>query len=71
MAHEIGKMIFDNNYNAKPVSKNAYQLVYEFIELNSGSITVESKEGEGTTFALLLPLFSSNKSPIEKLNMRF
>lgn len=35
VAHEIGKMIFDNNYNAKPVSKNAYQLVYEFMGTNA------------------------------------
>jgi len=33
------------------------QLVYEFIEMNHGSIHVESEEGVGTTFFIMLPLF--------------
>ncbi|MFY0599665.1 MAG: HAMP domain-containing histidine kinase [Cyclobacteriaceae bacterium] len=32
------------------------QLVYEFIGINNGNIEVESKDGEGTTFHIHLPL---------------
>jgi signal transduction histidine kinase len=35
------------------------QLVYEFMEMNNGSIEVESEEGKGTTFIIRLPLFES------------
>ena len=34
VAWEISNMIFDPNYNTKPVSKLSYQLVYEFMEVN-------------------------------------
>jgi len=37
------------------------QLVYEFVELNKGRISVESEEQKGTAFKVLLPL-NSNKS---------
>lgn len=33
-------------------------LIHEFVELNKGKIEVESEEGEGTTFRVLLPLLS-------------
>lgn len=32
VAWEIGKMVFDDSYNAMSVSKNTYQLVYEFMQ---------------------------------------
>lgn len=35
------------------------QLVQEFIEMNNGSIDVESQEGKGTEFIIHLPLFDS------------
>lgn len=34
VAWEISNMIFDPNYNTKPVSKLSYQLVYEFMKAN-------------------------------------
>lgn len=36
------------------------QLVYDFVELNMGRIEVQSEEGKGTTFAVFLPLSSSD-----------
>jgi signal transduction histidine kinase len=35
------------------------QLVYEFVEMNKGTIEVSSKEGEGTVFSFKLPLFNT------------
>jgi two-component system, NtrC family, sensor kinase len=32
------------------------QLVYEFVQLNNGAIQVESEQGKGTTFTVILPL---------------
>jgi len=34
VAREISKMIFDTNYNAKPISKNIYELIHEFMKTN-------------------------------------
>lgn len=36
------------------------QLVLEFVEMNGGSVNVQSKEGAGTIFIVSLPLFESN-----------
>ena len=35
VAQEISKMIFDSNYNSKPISKNIYELIHEFININN------------------------------------
>ena len=34
VASEISNMIFDKNYKAKPISKNIYQLIHEFMNEN-------------------------------------
>ena len=34
VAREIIKMIFDTNYNSTPISKNIYELIYEFMKVN-------------------------------------
>ncbi|NND63333.1 MAG: tetratricopeptide repeat-containing sensor histidine kinase [Flavobacteriaceae bacterium] len=42
------------------------QLVYEFIEMNGGSIQVESQERKGTEFIIRLPLFESVGETVDK-----
>jgi len=42
------------------------QLVYEFVELNNGKIEVDSEEGKGTKFTILLPLFEEEMQTITK-----
>jgi len=37
IAREIGKMIFDSNYNTTPISKNIYELIHEFMKTNPSS----------------------------------
>jgi tetratricopeptide (TPR) repeat protein len=37
VAREIGKMIFDSNYTATPISRNIYELVQEFMKTNPSS----------------------------------
>ncbi len=37
------------------------QLVKEFMDMNSGEISAKSKEGEGTTFIVRLPLFDKSE----------
>ena len=34
VAREIGKMIFDSNYNTTPIPKNIYELIHEFMKTN-------------------------------------
>ena len=34
VAREIGKMIFDKNYNPSPISKNIYELIHKFMKTN-------------------------------------
>lgn len=42
------------------------QLVYEFVEMNNGTLEVESEEGKGTSFVVKLPLFENN--PVQELS---
>ena len=37
VAREIGKMIFDSNYNTTPISKNIYELIHDYIKMNPSS----------------------------------
>ncbi|WGF91682.1 serine hydrolase domain-containing protein [Aequorivita marisscotiae] len=34
VAREIGKMVFDTNYNATPISRNIYELIHDFMKTN-------------------------------------
>ncbi|HWI58842.1 MAG TPA: hybrid sensor histidine kinase/response regulator, partial [Bacillota bacterium] len=54
--------VFDRFWQADSSSKRKYQgagiglaLVKELVEIQAGKVTVQSKEGEGTTFAVRLP----------------
>ena len=40
------------------------QLVYEFVEMNQGSLQVESEEDKGTTFTVFLPTYQLEAVPI-------
>ncbi|MDG2396936.1 MAG: serine hydrolase [Flavobacteriaceae bacterium] len=37
VAREIGKMIFDANYTATPISRNIYELIHDFMKTNPSS----------------------------------
>ena len=37
LLEEIGKMIFDSNYTATPISRNIYELIHEFMKTNPSS----------------------------------
>jgi signal transduction histidine kinase len=60
MTEEIAKKIFNYGFTTKPPGKGSglglYMCKY-IIELHGGTITVDSKLGEGTTFTLTLPIF--------------
>ena len=40
------------------------QLVYQFTELNCGYVTVDSVEGEGSTFTVFLPLYKNQQESV-------
>ncbi|UII20329.1 ATP-binding protein [Fulvivirga ligni] len=40
------------------------QLVYQFTELNCGYVTVDSVEGEGSTFTVFLPLYKHQQESV-------
>ncbi len=56
---EVQSRIFDPFFTTKPVGKGTglgLSLSHSIIERHGGRLTVESKPGEGTTFAIELPL---------------
>jgi len=61
MTEEVAKKIFNYGFTTKPPGKGSglglYMCKY-IIELHGGTITVDSKLGEGTTFTLTLPIYS-------------
>jgi len=59
MSEEVKKRIFEPFFTTKPVGKGTglgLSIVFRIIEEHAGRIHVESKEGEGTTFSVHLPL---------------
>lgn len=61
MSEETAKKIFNYGFTTKPPGKGSglglYMCKY-IIELHGGTITVDSKLGEGTTFTLTLPVYA-------------
>ncbi len=61
MTEEVMKKVFNYGYTTKAPGKGSglglYMCKY-IIELHGGTITVDSKLGEGTTFTLTLPIYS-------------
>ena len=61
MTEEVAKKIFNYGFTTKPPGKGSglglYMCKY-IIELHGGTITVDSRLGEGTTFTLTLPIYS-------------
>ena len=60
MSEDIQKKIFDPFFTTKEVNKGTglgLSISYGIIEKHSGSITVDSKLGEGTQFTIMLPSF--------------
>jgi signal transduction histidine kinase len=56
----IIKKIFDPFFTTKPVGEGTglgLSFVYSVVKEHNGTITVESKENEGTTFKICLPVF--------------
>lgn len=63
--------IFDPFFTTKPLNKGSGLGLYNarlFVEKHGGAISVESKENEGTTFSIWLPL--ADFSEAERLNGR-
>ena len=65
--------VFDRFWQADGSSKRKYQgvgiglsLVKELTEVQGGKVQVESQEGKGTTFTVLLPLIRAEQAPQPK-----
>ena len=59
MSAEVKERAFDHFFTTKAVGKGTGQglsLVYAIVERHQGSIDIESEEGKGTTFRIMLPV---------------
>lgn len=71
MNEEQLRNIWERYYKADPSRKNTkygesglgLSIVHQLMQLHQGSVTVESKEGKGTTFTLRFP----NKNKLSKI----
>jgi len=67
MTEETAKKVFNYGFTTKPPGKGSglglYMCKY-IIELHGGTITVDSRLGEGTTFTLTLPIYA--ETPVLK-----
>ncbi len=64
--------IFDRFYQADATLDRKHEgsgiglaLARQFVELHEGTITVDSKEGQGSTFTIRLPLEELSEAPVE------
>lgn len=59
MSEEVQRRIFEPFYTTKPVGKGTglgLSLTYSIVQKHKGRLDVQSKEGEGSTFTLWLPI---------------
>ena len=71
MSEETKNKIFNPFFTTKPVGQGTglgLSISYKVIKNHNGSINVESKLGEGTTFKITLPLIFQRKEEIENKN---
>ena len=69
MSEETKNKIFNPFFTTKPVGQGTglgLSISYKVIKNHNGSIDVDSKVGEGTTFKLTLPLLFANKEENEE-----
>jgi len=69
MSEEVMAKIFNYGYTTKPPGRGSGMGLYMckyIIELHGGSMAVESKAGEGTTFILKLPVYEEENSASEQ-----
>ncbi len=80
MNEEVGKKLFDPFFSSKPEKGNGLGLTvaHSIILQHNGKITVESKEGKGTTFVIRVPVSKVKEKeertakielPVEKVNV--
>jgi signal transduction histidine kinase/ActR/RegA family two-component response regulator len=80
MNNEVGKKLFDPFFSSKPEKGNGLGLTvaHSIILQHNGKITVESKEGKGTTFIIRVPASrvkakeeetGNIELPVEKVNV--
>lgn len=68
MSEETKNKIFNPFFTTKPVGQGTglgLSISYKVIKNHNGSINVDSKEGEGTTFKITLPLVFEHKEDSE------
>lgn len=73
VAEDIRKTIFDPFFTTKEVGKGTglgLSMVYRIMKKHSGSVTVESEIGKGTTFHLYFPALGKCAGELEAESMR-
>jgi two-component system NtrC family sensor kinase len=70
MSHKTAEKIFDPFFTTKPVGVGTglgLSVSYGIVQAHGGRIEVDSKEGVGTTFTVLLPLPDESQKNVEEI----